>query len=193
MESKGYSLLEVLMAITLMVIVGGAAIPLAHTSVDRYESSRGSQLRGRAHGDGSIRGRQALGLRGDSICPAAGRLLAADLRRRQSQWRAHPRHRAWHRSADHRRRTARLSLHAASSSAFSRTSRASIRAHSTRAIRFKSAARRCSASARQDRRRQGTLFIRGLRGNQFAVRVLGATGRTRILEFNFGLRTWLAR
>ena len=32
----------------------------------------------------------------------------------------------------------------------------------------------------------GTLFIRGLRGNQFAVRVLGATGRTRILEFNFG-------
>ncbi len=32
----------------------------------------------------------------------------------------------------------------------------------------------------------GTLFIHGLRGHQFAVRVLGATGRTRILEFNFG-------
>ena len=39
----------------------------------------------------------------------------------------------------------------------------------------------------------GTLFIRGLRGTQFAVRVLGATGRTRIFEFNFGARTWLAR
>jgi len=39
----------------------------------------------------------------------------------------------------------------------------------------------------------GTLFILGLRGNQFAVRVLGATGRTRILEFNFGSATWLAR
>ncbi len=39
----------------------------------------------------------------------------------------------------------------------------------------------------------GTLFIRGLRRHQFAVRVLGATGRTRILEFNFGARTWLAR
>ena len=39
----------------------------------------------------------------------------------------------------------------------------------------------------------GTLFIRGLRGHQFAVRLLGATGRTRILEFNFGKRRWLAR
>jgi hypothetical protein len=39
----------------------------------------------------------------------------------------------------------------------------------------------------------GTLFIRGLRGNQFAVRILGATGRTRILEFNAGKNVWLAR
>ena len=39
----------------------------------------------------------------------------------------------------------------------------------------------------------GTLFIHGLRGHQFAVRLLGATGRTRILEFNFGERVWLAR
>ena len=39
----------------------------------------------------------------------------------------------------------------------------------------------------------GTLFIRGLRGHQFAVRLLGATGRTRILEFNFAERRWLAR
>jgi type II secretory pathway pseudopilin PulG len=39
----------------------------------------------------------------------------------------------------------------------------------------------------------GTLFIRGLRGTQFAVRVLGATGRTRVFEFNFGDRTWRTR
>lgn len=39
----------------------------------------------------------------------------------------------------------------------------------------------------------GTLFIHGIRGNQFAVRVLGATGRTRVLEFNFGQGVWLAR
>ena len=39
----------------------------------------------------------------------------------------------------------------------------------------------------------GTVFIRAGRGHQFAVRVLGATGRTRILEFNFGKNVWLAR
>ncbi len=39
MNSKGYSLLEVLMAITVMVIVSGTAIALAHTSVDRTRAA----------------------------------------------------------------------------------------------------------------------------------------------------------
>jgi type II secretory pathway pseudopilin PulG len=39
----------------------------------------------------------------------------------------------------------------------------------------------------------GTLFIRGQRGTQFAVRVLGATGRTRTFEFNFGDARWQRR
>jgi type II secretory pathway pseudopilin PulG len=38
----------------------------------------------------------------------------------------------------------------------------------------------------------GTLFIRG-RGSQFAIRVLGATGRTRTLQFNFGEGAWRSR
>lgn len=36
----------------------------------------------------------------------------------------------------------------------------------------------------------GTVYIRGRRANQFAVRVLGATGRTRILHFNFQDGKW---
>jgi prepilin-type N-terminal cleavage/methylation domain-containing protein len=36
----------------------------------------------------------------------------------------------------------------------------------------------------------GTLFIRGQRFSQFAVRILGATGRTRVFEFDFGRGTW---
>lgn len=36
----------------------------------------------------------------------------------------------------------------------------------------------------------GTVFIRALQRQQFAVRILGATGRTRILRFDFGSRTW---
>jgi len=39
----------------------------------------------------------------------------------------------------------------------------------------------------------GTLFIRGQRGTQFAVRVLGATGRTRTFEFQFGEGRWQRR
>jgi prepilin-type N-terminal cleavage/methylation domain-containing protein len=35
----------------------------------------------------------------------------------------------------------------------------------------------------------GTLFVRGY-ANQFAVRVLGATGRTRVFEFDFGNTRW---
>ena len=39
----------------------------------------------------------------------------------------------------------------------------------------------------------GTLFIRDHRSSQFAVRTLGATGRTRVFEFNFGDGTWRTR
>jgi hypothetical protein len=38
----------------------------------------------------------------------------------------------------------------------------------------------------------GTLYIRGRRG-QYAVRVLGVTGRTRMLQYHSGNRTWLSR
>ncbi len=38
----------------------------------------------------------------------------------------------------------------------------------------------------------GTLYLAGRRG-QYAVRALGATGRTRVLEFNPGARTWIAK
>jgi hypothetical protein len=38
----------------------------------------------------------------------------------------------------------------------------------------------------------GTLYIRGRRG-QYAVRVLGVTGRTRMLQYQPGNRTWLSR
>jgi prepilin-type N-terminal cleavage/methylation domain-containing protein len=38
----------------------------------------------------------------------------------------------------------------------------------------------------------GTLYIRGRRG-QFAVRVLGATGRTRMLQYQSGSRSWISR
>lgn len=38
----------------------------------------------------------------------------------------------------------------------------------------------------------GTLYVRGRRA-QYAVRVLGATGRTRVLKYNTGTRSWSSR
>jgi hypothetical protein len=38
----------------------------------------------------------------------------------------------------------------------------------------------------------GTLYIRGRRG-QYAVRILGVTGRTRMLQYQSGNRLWLSR
>ena len=36
----------------------------------------------------------------------------------------------------------------------------------------------------------GTLYVRGVRWNQFAVRVLGVSGRTRVLHYDFPDRRW---
>jgi Tfp pilus assembly protein FimT len=38
----------------------------------------------------------------------------------------------------------------------------------------------------------GTLYVHGRRA-QYAVRVLGSTGRTRVLKYNTGDRTWITR
>ena len=39
----------------------------------------------------------------------------------------------------------------------------------------------------------GTIFLRSRTGRQYAVRVLGATGRTRVLEFRQETESWTAR
>ena len=39
----------------------------------------------------------------------------------------------------------------------------------------------------------GTIFLRSRKGRQYAVRVLGATGRTRVMEFRPETRSWTAR
>jgi hypothetical protein len=36
-----------------------------------------------------------------------------------------------------------------------------------------------------------TLYLRGGDGSQYAVRVLGATGRTRVLRYVAGTRVWV--
>jgi type II secretory pathway pseudopilin PulG len=191
-KSSGYTLLEVLMAMTVTVIVGGAAVPLAHSSVDRS---------------------RALG----AASYVAGRLAAARFEavRRSAcvaiRFSQQPDGYWLQTYVDGNRngvRTAdissgidvpltaseRLDYHFSGvefgiqpnvtgidPGPFNASD--PIQIGSTTLLSFSPTGTSTS----------GTLFIRGLRGNQFAVRILGATGRTRILEFNAGKNVWLAR
>ena len=188
----GYSLLELLMAMTIMVIVGGAAIPLAQSSVDRTRAA------GAAH---YVAGRVAIA-RFEAVRRSA--YVAIQFVERPDGY--------WLQNFVDGNRNGVLARDITSGidAAISAAERLDyhfsgitfgihpnvtgidpgpfntadpIQIGSTTLLSFSPAGAATS----------GTLFLHGIRGNQFAVRVLGATARTRILEFNFGTGTWLAR
>jgi prepilin-type N-terminal cleavage/methylation domain-containing protein len=192
MSNRGYSLLEVLMAMTIMVIIGGAAIPLAHSSVDRSRTVAAA---------GYLAGRMAaarLEAVKRSACVAIRFVQQADGYWLQS-------------FVDGNRNgvltrditngidppltaNERLDYHFSGvefgiqpnvigidPGPFNASD--PIQIGSSTLLSFSPTGSSTS----------GTLFIRGLRGHQFAVRILGATGRTRIFEFNFERHLWLAR
>lgn len=192
MKSKGYSLLEVLMAITLMVIVGGAAIPIAHGSVDRSRAAGAASY---------VAGRMAL-----ARFEAVRRSAHVAIRFLQQ-----PEGYVLQTYVDGNRNGVltsdiaagldlpitpgeRLDYHFSGivfgiqpsvtgidPGPFNASDPVQI--GSSTLLSFSPTGSSTS----------GTLFIHGLRSNQFAVRVLGATGRTRILEFSFAAGIWLAR
>ena len=192
MNARGYSLLEVLMAMTIMVIVGGAAIPLAHSSVDRSRASgAASYVAGRLamarfeavrrsafvairimqQPDGYwlqtyIDGNRN-GVRSSDIAHGTDRPLTASER------------------LDYHFSGVEFGIYPGVTGIDPGPFNASdpVQIGSSTLLSFSPTGTSTS----------GTLFIRGLRGHQFAVRVLGATGRTRVLEFNFGTHEWLAR
>ena len=192
MTSKGYSLLEVLVAITLMVILGGAAIPLAHNSVDRSRAAGAASY---------VAGRMALA-RFEAVKRSAHvaiRFIAqpdgywlqsyVDGNRngvltRDIALGLDPPITAGER-LDYHFSGVEFGIEPNVTGIDPGPFNASdpIQIGSSTLLSF-SPTGSCTS---------GTLFIRGLRGHQFAVRVLGTTGRTRIFEFNFGARAWLAR
>ena len=192
MQRNGYSLLEMLMAITLMVIVGGAAIPLAYSSIDR---SRAAGAAGYVAGRMTVARFEAVRR---SAHVAIRFLPQSDGYSLQTY-------------VDGNRNGVRTSDIADGSdvpiTAIERLSyhftgvefgiqpgvtgidpgpfntADPIQIGSSTLLSFSPTGSSTS----------GTVFIQGARGNQFAVRVLGATGRTRIFEYNVGARTWLVR
>jgi hypothetical protein len=81
--TTGVHVPELLLAIALVAIAAGAAVPFAHGSVDRMRSgSRGPVCCGPA-GERPVRGGQALGLIAKSGSPKTPPVLAAHVCRRQ--------------------------------------------------------------------------------------------------------------
>lgn len=192
MKRNGYSLLEVMMAITIMVIVGGAAIPLAHGTVDRSRAAGAANY---------VAGRLTLA-RFEAVRRSA-RVAIRFVERRDGYWLQTyvdgNRNGVLTRDIEDGIDTPltadeRLDYHF-SGVAFGIQAGVTgidagpfntsdpIQIGNTTLLSFSPTG---SSSS-------GTLFLHGLRGNQFAVRVLGATGRTRVLEFNFGQGVWLGR
>jgi prepilin-type N-terminal cleavage/methylation domain-containing protein len=190
---QGYSLLELLVVVSVSVIVGGAAIPLAHGSVDRTRTAgaasyvagrmataRFEAVRRSAHvairfveqGDGFWLRTYADGNRNGVLSSDIARgidlPITADER------------------LDHQFGGVTFGILPGVTGldpAQPFNVHDPIQIGSSSLLSF-SPAGSCTS---------GTLFIRGLRGHQFAVRVLGGTGRTRIFEFSFGDRTWQIR
>lgn len=192
MSDKGYSLLEVLMAMTIMVIVGGAAIPLAHTSVDRTRAAgaaryvagrmamaRFEAVRRSAHvairfvqqPDGywlqTFVDGNRNGVRSSDIAKGVDAPISAN------------------EQLDHHFSGVEFGIHPGVTGIDPGPFNTAdpIQIGSSTLLSFSPNGSSTS----------GTLFLHGLRGHQFAVRVLGATGRTRVLEFNFGTGIWLGR
>ena len=191
-ESKGYSLLEVLMAITVMVIVAGAAIPLAQSSVDHtraaaaahYVAGRVAMARFEAVRRSAYVAiqfvQQADGYQLQSYVDGnRNGVLARDISRGIDLPISASERLEYHFSGIEF--GIHLNVTGIDPGPFNTAD--PIQIGSSTLLSFSPA----GAST------PGTLFVRGRRGNQFAVRVLGATARTRILEFNFATGTWLPR
>lgn len=188
--SPGYTLIEMLAAITIMVVIAGAALPIAHAGLDRsralaaarYLTNRmalarfeavkrsafvGIQFVGKSDGDWFrtyVDGNRN-GVRSRDISQGLDQPISAEER------------------LDHRFTGVGFGIHPGvigldTGERFDVNDPIQI-GPST----IMSFSPNGSTTA-------GTVFIRGGSGNQFAVRVLGATGRTRILAFNFADGTW---
>jgi prepilin-type N-terminal cleavage/methylation domain-containing protein len=186
----GFSLLEVLVAISIMAIVAGAAIPLAHGSVDRsrtaaaahymagriamarFEAVKRSAFvairfvqtsgayRFRAYVDGN-----ANGVRSEDIASNIDRAIAGE------------------EQLDHY-------FHGVAFGIQPDVTPIDPGPPLDPADPIQIGASPLLSFSPNGSCTSGTLFIRGQRASQFAVRVLGVTGRSRVFEYAFENERW---
>jgi prepilin-type N-terminal cleavage/methylation domain-containing protein len=188
--TRGYSLIELLVAFSILVIIVGAAVPLAHTSIDRSRASGAARY---------VAGRMAVA-RLEAVKRSAfvairfvnrsdGYTLRTYvdgnrngvLTREIAQGIDRPI--SLEEALDHHFPGVTFGIHPTVTSldpgeTFDTSDPIQIGRSSLLSFNPNG-----SVTA-------GTVFIRGTRANQFAVRVLGTTGRTRILAFNFQDGKW---
>jgi type II secretory pathway pseudopilin PulG len=191
--SNGYSLLEALVTISLIVIVAGAAIPLAHGSVDRSRTAAAANYVAGRMARARFEAVQRSAFVAISIVEAAdGYWLRAYvdgngngvLNRDIARGIDRPTTNAEKLEHHFPGVTFGIEPNVTSlDSAQTLDTSDPIRIGTSTLLSFNPNG---SSSS-------GTVFIRGQRASQFAVRVLGATGRTRVFQFNFEDRTWRRR
>ena len=189
--SDGLTLVELLFAVSLCAVLAGVALPVSSEAIDRlrtagaarYLASQIASLRMDA-----IHRSRAVALRFESAIPDyqfgpcvdgdGNGVRTADLRRGTDKPLAPPRQ-----LGDNFR-----GVSFALASGLPDVDGA--RSASTDGVRIGSA--RILTLSPDGTATSGTLYVRG-RHAQYAVRVLGATGRTRVLEYDAATRTWLNR
>jgi prepilin-type N-terminal cleavage/methylation domain-containing protein len=190
--SKGYSLLEVLMALTIIVVIGGAAIPIAHGGIDRSRAAGAARY---------VAGRLALA-RFEAVRRSA--CVAIRFLRQADGY--------WMQTYVDGNRNGVLAYDIGRGIDLPITAGERLDYHFTGVefgiqpnvtgidpgpfdasdpVQIGSSSFLSFSPAGSST--SGTLFIRNHQGHQFAVRILGATGRTRVLEFNAAHATWLGR
>jgi prepilin-type N-terminal cleavage/methylation domain-containing protein len=190
--SKGYSLLEVLMTMTILVILAGVAIALAHSSVDRSRAAGAARY---------VAGRMAMG-RFEAVRRSAH--VAIRFLEQADGY--------WVQTFVDGNRNGVLTRDIAAGIDPAITASEQLETHFS-GVKFgiqpnvtgidpgpfntadpiQIGGSMLLSFSPHGSSTSGTVFLHGLRGNQFAVRVLGATGRTRVLEFNHATGTWLGR
>ena len=192
MSDTGYSLLELLMAMAILVIVGGAALPLAHASVDRTRAAGAARY---------VAGRMAT-----ARFEAVRRSAHVALRFVQQP------DGYWLQTFVDGNRNGVLASDIAKGIDTPMTANEQLQHHFS-GVQFgiypgvtgitpgpfntadpiQIGSSTLLSFSPNGSSSSGTVFLHGMRGNQFAVRVLGATGRTRVLEFSFSAGTWVSQ
>jgi len=190
-RSRGFTLTELLMAVALISTLAGIALPMTNDVVDELRTAAAARYLAGQIRNGrmeAIKRSSVVALRFEAASPDYtfasyidgnhNGVRTADIGRGVDRALTSPQRLRDHFAGVH------FSLAAAIPDVDGN------RGGGTDGIRIGSA--RILSTSPDGTATSGTLYVRGRRA-QYAVRVLGATGRTRVLKYDTGGRSWISR